>query len=72
MLTYPKTAEEAKKYRYGQWAGSPEGHNYDDTLCAYEVRGSGRAIMFYQCCRRNGHGPGKLYCKHHAKKVEGE
>jgi len=66
-----KTLEEAKKYRYGQWAGNPEGQKYQEGRCAYEVQDSvsGR---FYQCLRKNGYGINDLYCKQHAKIVEEE
>lgn len=39
--------------------------------CAYPVRRPGRAIAT-QCEKSPGHGPGGLYCKQHAKKIEKE
>uniref|UniRef100_A0A6H2A3R7 Uncharacterized protein n=1 Tax=viral metagenome TaxID=1070528 RepID=A0A6H2A3R7_9ZZZZ len=63
---YPKTLEEARAYRYNQWAGNPKGWPYQGGRCAYEVW---RNILGYQCSRKNGHGPSGLYCKQHAKKL---
>jgi hypothetical protein len=70
MLNPLKTIEEARKYRYGTWAGNPRGHKYREGDCAFEVCGSGRSIVFYQCSRKNGHGLNKLYCKQHAKMID--
>ncbi len=53
--------------RYGAWAGEPKGYSEDVTLCVAEV--TGRAITFYQCSRKRGHGPDGLYCKQHANKL---
>lgn len=69
MLGNPKTLEEAKRKRYGVWAGNPKGNRYKKGYCAYKV-GSAFAY-FHQCSRKNGHGIGKLYCKQHAKIMEG-
>lgn len=66
MLDYPKTIEEARKYKYHQWAGNPKGQPYKDGCCAYEVWSN---IFSYQCSRKNGHGPNGLYCKQHVKKI---
>lgn len=68
-MEYPKTLEEARKLRYGQWSGDPKGHKYDDVFCAYEVLGESGFGLPYQCQRKNGHGPSGLYCKQHAKIV---
>ena len=72
MITVLKTVEEARKYRYGDWAGNPKGYKYVEGNCAYEACTHDRSSMFYQCTRKNGYGPGELYCKQHAKKVEPE
>ena len=64
MLRYPKTLEEAIQYRYGTWAGNPQGHPYKENRCAYEVWSQWVA---HQCQRKNGYGPEGLYCKQHAK-----
>jgi len=64
MLHRPHTLEEARKYRYGCWAGAPKGHPYREGKCAAEVC---RDYIFHQCSRKNGYGPGGLYCKQHAK-----
>lgn len=70
MLGYPKTKEEAAKYRYNTWAGNPKGHKYIEGRCAEEIWSSGRGSLPYQCSRKNGHGPDGLYCKQHAKGKE--
>lgn len=72
MLERPKTLEEARKYRYGEWAGNPKGNPYREGNCAEEAYSNDRSARFYQCTRKNGHGPAGLYCKQHAKKVGGE
>lgn len=69
MIHPPKTLAEAKKYRYGEWAGNPKGDAYDPACCAYEYWPKGEWVP-HQCTRPNGHGPAGLYCKQHAKKVE--
>ena len=69
MIDPPKTLDEARKYRYGVWAGNPEGHKYKDGFCAYEVPGSSRRFHYYQCNHSNGKGINGLYCGVHAKKV---
>lgn len=70
MINYPKTVEEARRHRYSRWAGNPLGNDYDPAYCAMEV--FRERCQFSQCSHRNGHGPANLYCKQHAKKVEGE
>ncbi len=67
MLDYPKTIEEAKRYRYGTWSGNPEGRSYIPARCAWEVL---NGHLFYQCSRKNSHGPASLYCKQHARIIE--
>ena len=57
-------------YRYGKWAGNPEGFPYKPQNCAYQVWETGRGARAYQCLRKGRHGPEGLYCKVHAKKVE--
>jgi hypothetical protein len=71
MLEYPQTLEEAKAYRYHQWAGNPKGNSYREGHCAYEVYEGGRGATFHQCDNSNGHGPSELYCKTHALKAGG-
>ena len=71
MYDHPKTLEEARKYRYNKWAGSPHGRKYKEGACAYQVYNIGVGPSFYQCLRKNGKGPDGLYCWQHAKKVEG-
>jgi hypothetical protein len=54
--------------RYGVWNGCPQGRAEDLTRCIEEVWPSDGTWIPYQCCRKRGHGPDKLYCKQHAKK----
>lgn len=68
MIDAPKTVEEARQNRYGVWAGNPKGWSYVEDRCAYSV--STDRWYSVQCSRKLGHGPGGLYCKQHAKKVE--
>ncbi len=71
MYDYPKTLEEARSYKYGSWAGDPDGNEYKEGLCADEVYNSEPGPSFSQCLRKNGKGPDGLYCWQHVKKVEG-
>lgn len=70
MFNPPKTIEEAKAYKYNEWAGNPKGMPYREKECAYEVWPSSGGFLPYQCSRKNGHGPAELYCKQHTKMVE--
>lgn len=70
MISFPRTQNEARKCRYGQWAGEPAGTPYDEGRCAFEVPYGGRSVRFHQCFRAPGKGLGGLYCGIHAKKVE--
>jgi hypothetical protein len=54
--------------RYGQWAGNPKGQPYNPKQCAHEVFPRGGSYITYQCSRKPGYGPDKLFCKQHAKK----
>ncbi len=65
-MNYPQTTEEAKKYRYGQWAGMPRGVAYDETRCAAGVFDN---FIEHQCYRKRGHGLSGLYCKQHAARL---
>ena len=65
MINYPKSIEEAKEFRYGAWAGNPNGSRYNKGKCAFEVWSDG--FIARQCSRPTGYGPGKLYCKQHAR-----
>ena len=71
MFDPPKTLKEAKKFKYGTWAGNPKGSSYQDGYFFYEVYPNDRICIPHQCLRKNGHGPAGLYCKQHAKMVEG-
>jgi len=66
MHNDPKTLEDARKIKYGAWAGNPKGRKYHESDCAYEVFSNWGS---YQCSRKNGHGINKLYCKQHAKMI---
>ncbi len=67
MPEYPQTLEEARAYRYNEWAGNPNGSSYLVGWCAYEVF---RTLPGHQCYRKDGYGPERLYCKQHAKIVQ--
>jgi len=64
----PTDLEQAEAYRYGTWAGEPNGRPYNRLQCAYQVA-IPHSYRFCQCARNNGHGPAGLYCKQHATKV---
>lgn len=66
MINPPRTIEGARVYRYSRCAERPGGFGYIESHCAYLIRAHG-----HQCGRLMGHGPAKLYCKQHAKMVEG-
>jgi hypothetical protein len=65
-----RTLKEAKKYRYDVSGMTSLGNQYEGGRCAEEICDFKRR-RFPQCSRKNGHGPGKLYCKQHAKRIEG-
>ena len=65
MIDAPRTLEDARKRRYGEWAGNPRGHAFDPMYCAYEVP-ENRGWSYRQCGRRPGKGPAGLYCGTHA------
>lgn len=69
MLECPKTLEQAKKYRYNEWAGNPRGYAYRPERCAYEVFPNERGAHHHQCLKKKGYGPSGLYCKQHAKRA---
>lgn len=48
----PKTIEQATSYRYGAWAGNPNGRKYEASKCMEEVCESGRGALHYQCSRK--------------------
>lgn len=64
MLGLPKE----ELYRYGQWAGNPNGRKEDVSCCRYEVWPNTRFSIPYQCNRKRGHGYKGWFCKQHAKK----
>lgn len=69
MINPPMTREEAEKTTYGShW----DKRRYESMRCVQEVYDSTGFGCFYQCSRRPGHGPDDLYCKQHAKIVEGD
>lgn len=70
MLGPPTTLEEARAYSYCRWAGNPDGALYEPRRCAYEVPRVGGSVLFHQCARPNGHGPDRLYCRAHAKRLQ--
>ena len=66
MIGTIKSLKEAKKVKYGRWAGNPKGNTYDEKQCAYEIFSMWGG---HQCSRKNGNGINNLYCKQHAKKI---
>lgn len=66
MIDYPKTIEEARKYRYAIQTLNPAGEPYREKYCAYEVMFGGSLHYYLQCSRMNGYGLSGLYCKQHA------
>lgn len=69
MINPPRTLKEATAYRFNQWAGNPDGDDYEESFCAYEVSDG---WSYYQCQRKDGKGPAGLYCWQHAKMAEKE
>jgi uncharacterized protein YhdP len=69
-MSYPRTREEAESQLYNVWAGNPKGFPYNARKCAFNVLQKDWPV-FHQCCRNSGHGPDGLYCKQHARMVEG-
>lgn len=57
-------------YRYGRWAGNPQGHAEDVRRCAFEVWPNERGRLHHQCERKRGYGPDGRYCKQHARLLE--
>lgn len=71
MIDYPKTIEEARQYKYRQWAGNPNGNPYRNGFCAWEVWPNDRGGLPHQCHKKSGYGINGLYCKQHAKILDG-
>ncbi len=67
MIDAPKTLEEAKNYKYNEWAGNPGGVSYSEEYCAYEIW---QNMLTYQCSRKPQYGSDNLYCKQHARMIE--
>jgi len=64
MINSPKTLDEAiKHYKESNYS---QGY-YVKGYCAHPVMARNR--IWRQCSRCNGHGPNKLYCKQHSRKV---
>ena len=53
------------KKSYGAWAGFPQGHAPDYSLCCAEVSANERWPRYHQCSKRRGHGADGAYCKQH-------
>ena len=66
MITV-RTLREAKERRYGRMIGMSKGSPYKEGKCAQFVA---HGMWHNQCVYKNGHGPGGLYCKIHAKQLE--
>lgn len=63
------TIEEAREQRYGRSTAHPSGARYREGYCLVEITSKNRWNS-RQCSRKNGFGPGGLYCKQHAKWIE--
>ena len=72
MFDPPTTSEEAKRLKYGRDDGFYNPSRYDPLRCAYEVSEPPWYINRHQCHRKPGHGPNQLYCKQHAKRIQGD
>ena len=55
--------------RYGCWAGDEKGTPEDVTRCVKEIWSRPHTFVSGQCSRKRGYGPGGLYCKQHARRV---
>jgi hypothetical protein len=66
MINYPKTKKEARAIKYGRWVALPNGQQYQEGYCAFEVWDR---VNGHQCLRKSGYGPDGLYCKQHSKKL---
>jgi len=62
MINPPKTLEEAQQTKYG----TSRDMGFVPRFCAYRIK-----RYDYQCLHYPGHGPANLYCKTHARIVEG-
>ena len=69
-MDYPVTREEAHNKLYGRSDGMYRPVPYISWRCAWEVSEPPYYTYKHQCKHKNGHGPGGLYCKQHAKRVE--
>lgn len=58
-----------EKRVYDRWAGNPKGRAENVTLCIESVRDS-MGWHWYQCSRKRGHGPNRLFCKQHGRMAE--
>lgn len=56
----PKTLAEARKHRYGTWAGNPRGNPYREGFCIEEIMPDVRGPLPRQC-----HGRGVPRCSIH-------
>jgi len=56
----PKTRAEAEAKLYGRYK-----KQYDPTKCAAEVASGDRFPAYYQCTKKPGKGPDRLYCGTH-------
>lgn len=52
---------QARAKKYGHFPKRP----YKEGLCVHDVWSAGRGSTQSQCARKNGFGPGGLYCKQH-------
>lgn len=57
---------EAQKYRYGVWAGCPNGYPYNPKYCAEPIMTGGRGSLPAQCAQKPGSGRDGIFCNRHA------
>ena len=64
-----ETIEEIKERHYECFIEDREPKKWSDApeRCAGYAGSGSLALHLYRCKRKNGHGPGALFCKQHAK-----
>ena len=72
MIDPPLTSADASTRTYGRDTGLYHAAKYTPTRCAYSVSGPSYYISSHQCSKKPGHGPDGLYCKQHAKRIQGD
>ena len=61
-IVFPRSREQAERYRYGITSQNQAGDPYDPDRCAAEVT----SVWHHrQCRRRPGYGPSSMFCRQH-------